>query len=51
MASFFEESDRQFLEQEITSVLDKYNQVANDSTLLKDIISYSYLILHKKKIQ
>ncbi|KAK8833103.1 hypothetical protein WA577_002718, partial [Blastocystis sp. JDR] len=46
-----EESDRQFLEQEILGVLDKYNQTADDSSLLKDIISYSYLILHKKKIQ
>ena len=51
MASFFEESDRQFLEQEILGVLDKYIQTADDSSLLKDIISYSYLILHKKKIQ
>ncbi len=51
MTTYFEETDHQFVKDEINTLLSKYGDDCSDIELLRDLITFSHLLIHTKRVQ
>ena len=51
MTTIYEQSELNYLEQDIQCILDKYKNCENENTLLKELMNTSYLIMQRNNIQ
>ena len=50
MTTYFEETDHQFVKDEINTLLSKYGDDCSDIELLRDLITFSHLLIHTKRV-
>lgn len=51
MTTIYEQSELNYLEQDIQYILDKYKKCENENTIPKELMNTSYLIMQRNNIQ